>query len=157
MHTKKVTGNESTSHAVSVCLSWPVSGVSQIVWNFAHDRVHTLHKSPVNLSGSPSSQGDTSPLCMTPGLGHPIHDLFTFRVGLCPGIFSLFSESWLVSPSFLITYGSFLQPWMYKGLSARFNENLSTRGCIFCCAHGQGWVLHSPTPPYCSIPQKVIF
>lgn len=155
MHTKKVTGNESTSHAVSVRLSWPVSGVSQIVEMLMTE--FRLYTSLLLISVVLHPAKGTHLPCVWPQLGRPIHDLFTFKVGLCPGIFSLFSESWLVSPSFLITYGSFLQPWMYKGLSARFNENLSTRGCIFCCAHGEGWVLHSPTPPYCSIPQKVIF
>ena len=140
MHSKKVTGNESTRRAVSVCLSWPVSGVSQSAWN-PYERVQTLHTSPVSLSGSPSSQGDTSPLCMTPGLGHPAHDPHCSLSGLVSAhVYSPFSLSPddHFPPSLLITYGSLLQPWMYRGLSVRFNENLPKCGCIFVVLTGKG-------------------
>ena len=118
-------------------------------------RVQASHSLTVNPTGSPISQGVSSSLCWTSWLGSPIcgsncsflRDLHScnlpFPVRPLSGAQVL---TWLLYfPSYPILCGSFLQPWLYKSLSASlqlvFSENCSTSRCIFDVFMGRGELL----------------
>ena len=72
-------------------------------------------------SGSPNNQGGLPPLYRTPGLACPDSRV---RVHLCGPSFD-FSQSWRSQPyafflSYLVTWKSFLQLWLYRSSSASF-------------------------------------
>ena len=88
-------------------------------------------------SGSPNNQGGLPPLYRTPGLACPDSRV---RVHLCGPSFD-FSQSWRSQPyafflSYLVTWKSFLQLWLYRSSSASFQFSLrivSYVGVLWMC------------------------
>ena len=130
------------------------------------------HSPPVSPTSPPTSQGDLSSWCWTPGLGLPIcgSNCSLPREVLHPWNLPPFLSplpgaqvpTWsLFFPSCLIPRGSFLQPWLYKGLSASlqvvFSENYSTCRCIFDVFVRGGEFHCSPTLPSWSLFNRLYF
>ena len=135
--------------------------------------VQASHRSPFSPMSPPTSQGDLSSKCWTPELGHPMcglhcslprEDLPDLVIPLLFWVLSQGHRSWLDHVCLFLSYSilcvSFLQPWLYKSLSASlqlvFSENCFTCRCIFDVFMGGSWVLCPPTPPsYLSFPGLV--
>ena len=97
------------------------------------------------LSSSPGNQEGLSPMCRIPELGSPVcgstHSLPRASVHLCDLLFPLshlpgvqvLTQCFL--PILPIMCVSFLQPWLYRSLSASFqlvfHEDCSACRCIF--------------------------
>lgn len=149
MYSKKVTGNESTRHAVSVHLPELCFRVSQrgmkSLWEFR------LYMSPVSLSGSPSSHVDTSPLHIprtrTPS---PWLSLFTLSGLVSAHVYSPFSESWwlLSLPCWIKTWISLTAMDVQGSSFCPIQWKSSHMWMYFRCAHREGWV---PLPSYSTI------
>ena len=110
-------------------------------------RAQASHSPPVSPTSLPASQRGPSSLCWT------IYDWNCLlpREGLCPCDlpFPLSSLSmaqvltWsLLFPSYPVLCGSFLQPWLYKSLSASlqlvFSENFPHVDVLLMCSCGGG-------------------
>ena len=141
VYTRAVEGNQSATLPVSVHPLHPASGGSKHLCA-PHGRIQASHSPPVG----PTSQGGSSSLCQTPGLGCPICGLnrsfpreglhlyyLLFPLSPLPGA-QVLTQSLFFS-SYLITYVSFLRPWLCKSPSASFqfvfSENCFTCRCIF--------------------------
>lgn len=145
---------------------WLQSTFSALLWEQLSIHVlltsgdQTSYSPPGSPTSPPSSQGGLSSLCRTPGLECLIcgsnHSLP--REGFCP-CNSLFPLSFpprgqvptwlLLFLSYPILCAPFLQPWLYRGLSANLHlvlsENCVTCRCIFWCVLGRRRVLHPPS------------
>ena len=131
--------------------SAPCLGVSRCTCTL-HQQSPGFPQPSICRSSLPTSQGGLSPPCRNPGLGCPVfgssHSLPRVRVCPCNHPFPLspFPGAYIPTQSllfffYLIMCVSFLQPWLYKSVSASFqlvfSENCSTCRCIFVMFMGR--------------------
>ena len=146
-HIKAVMGNLAAARADFPLPSPHCLGGSQHV--FLMSRVQASHSPPVCPSGPPTRQGDSSPLCRTPGLGHPVSNCSLPGVGLHL-YFPFYSKSsprgtgpdLIASLPFLPDYMCiFLTAWLYRCLSASFllvfSEIVSRVNVFLICSLGE--------------------
>lgn len=101
---------------------------------------------------------DPRPQCPICGLNclvpreviYPCHTPTPLPLSVFPPVARV--PTWLLLfPSYVILYGCFLQPWLYKSLPASlqlvFRENFSICCCIFDVLMERSWALHPSTLP----------
>ena len=153
------------SHSVGQHACWesPMKALSALPWGQV--RVFAPHERGPACPGLPSGSavlqsdgGAGRSLAGLPGLGCPVcFSLLTPRGSSPPRVISLSTPgaqvpTWsLFFLSYQITCGSFVQPWLYRSLSASlqliFSEKCSTSRCIWVCLCGEV----SFTSSYCTV------
>ena len=107
-------------------------------------RVWASHSPLVGPTSPPTGEGGLSSICWTLGLGCPIcgSNCSIPMEGLCPCNFAfpLSSLPGAQVPTWSLLF-PFLQPWLYRSLSASlhlvFSENFPTCRCIFDAFMGE--------------------